>query len=117
MKRRLQSLFVFALASVVAASFVTGSVAMAYAHEIVFKGTVTKVEGSRIEVDTVDDKAQHKRVWFVVTDQTKVLRGDQVVSIAAARIEPKERIVVVVDHADEATSPTKALRVQLAPKP
>lgn len=112
MKRRLQSLLVFAVASVVA-----GSVAVAHAHEIVFKGTVTKVEGSRIEVDTVDDKAQHKRVWFVVTDQTKVLRGDQVVTIAAARIEPKERIVVVVDHADETTSPTRALRVQLAPKP
>lgn len=112
MKQRLRSLLVFA-----AASAVTWSVATAHAHEVVFKGAVIKVEGSRIEVDTVDDKAKHKRVWFVVTDQTKVLRGDRVVTIAAARIEPKERIVVVVDHADEATSPVKALRVQLAPKP
>lgn len=111
--RRLQPTVLFAAVVIL----VTGAVAAGDAHEIVFKGIVTKVEGNRIEVDTVDDKARHKRVWFAVTDQTKVLRGDQVVTVAAARIEPKERIVVVVDHADEATSPIKAMRVQLAPKP
>ena len=113
MKAMLQTLAVFVAAVSVCAS----SLAAVHAHEITFKGTVVKVEGSRIEVDTVDDKAQHKRMWFAVTDQTKVLRGDRVVSIADARIELKERIVIVVDHADEATSPTRALRVQLAPKP
>ena len=50
-------------------------------------------------------------VWFTVTADTKVQRGDAVVAYADAAIDERERIVVLVNTDFDAT---EALEVRLA---
>ncbi len=74
------------------------------AHETTFKGTVEAADKMRVQVRTVDDKGKvaPKAVWFAVKDATKVMRGDKVIPFADARPKPGERIVITVEHGDEA---------------
>jgi hypothetical protein len=68
------------------------------AHPMTYQGTVMAVESARVQVKTVDPMTKKEGpIWFVVTKDTKVKRGDQTVTYADAKIAKDERIVVIVD--------------------
>lgn len=83
------------------------------AHLMTFKGTVAKVEAARIQVKTVNDEGRENPVpeWFAPTAETKIMRGDQRVSLSAAKITAGERIVVIVDHGDDGVSVVVEVRL------
>ena len=73
------------------------------AHDMLTQGTVLTVAPARLEITSLN-KATKKdeTVAFVIDKNTKVKRGEKIVSYADARIEKGERIVVVV-NTDAAT--------------
>lgn len=69
------------------------------AHQQTFKGTVLSVAGTSVEVSVVDPKTKKEGPQTFKTDaETKVLRGDVVVTFASAKIRKGENIAVTVDH-------------------
>jgi hypothetical protein len=85
------------------------------AHPMTYQGTVLGVEPTRIQVKTVDDKTKKEdKVWFVVTKDTKVKRGEKTVTYADAKIGVNERIVVIVDM--DAATKMLAEELRLAAK-
>jgi len=109
MKKRL-------VAMLVAAVFVGGIAAMGvlYAHDMIYQGTVVGVETERLQVKTVDSETKTElTLWFTVTADTRVKRGDTVVAYASADIAKDERIVVVVTH--DAEGENVATELRLAP--
>lgn len=87
----------FAVATLVIASvFLVGGALSA--HPMTYQGTVVAVQPTKVQVKTVDEHTKKEEsIWFVVDKSTKVLRGDKALSYADAKIEVKERIVVIVD--------------------
>jgi hypothetical protein len=84
----------------------------AAAHDVVYQGTVVHVERERLQVRTIDEQTKKGQdLWFVVTKDTKVRRGDRPVSYAEAGIAPNERIVVVVTHGGEDKHVASELRL------
>ena len=82
------------------------------AHEVTHRGTVQAVEMERVQVQTVaEDGEEAELVWFTVTTDTKVQRGDAPVVYADAAIGEGERIVVLVNTDFDAT---EALELRLA---
>ena len=82
------------------------------AHEVTHRGTVQAVEMERVQVQTVTDAGEDAElVWFTVTADTKVQRGDAVVAYADAAVGEGERIVVLVNTDFDAT---EALELRLA---
>lgn len=89
--------------------------AAAWAHDVMYQGTVLAVESARIHVKTIDEKTKKEEdIWFAVDKQTKVKRGDKPVTYADAKVEPGERIVVVVNH--DAKVKNVATDIRLATK-
>ena len=83
------------------------------AHSVTYRGTVLAVEAGRVQVKTVDDASRKEEtIWFVVNKDTKVRRGDEVVTYAAARIVKGERIAVTIDH--DAATKMLATEIRLA---
>src|SRR5713101_1004980 len=88
---------IFRVAAVVFIVFATASVA--WAHEVTYLGTAVAVEATRVQVRTVDEETKREQsIWFMVNKDTKVKRGDKIVSYADAKIMKGERIAVIVDH-------------------
>jgi hypothetical protein len=84
------------------------------AHSVTYHGTVLAVEAARVQVKTVDDASRKEEtLWFVVDKDTKIRRGDEVVTYAAARIVKGERIAVTIDH--DAATKMLATEIRLAP--
>ena len=82
------------------------------AHEVTRRGTVQAVETDRVQVQTVaEDGEEAELVWFTVTTDTEVQRGDTAVAYADAAIGEGERIVVLVNTDFDAT---EALELRLA---
>ncbi len=82
------------------------------AHEVTHRGTVQAVEMERVQVQTVTEAGEDvELVWFAVTADTKVQRGEIAVSYADAVIGEGERIVVLVNTDFDAT---EALALRLA---
>ena len=82
------------------------------AHEVTHRGTVGAVELERVQVQTIDDAGDPADlVWFTVTGDTKLQRGDTIVTFADAAIDEGERIVVLVNTDFD---PTEALELRLA---
>ncbi len=82
------------------------------AHEVTHRGTVQAVETDRVQVQTVaEDGEDAELLWFTVTGDTEVQRGDAVVAYADAAIADGERIVVLVNTDFNATD---ALELRLA---
>lgn len=80
------------------AVFMAATVQM-LAHEETFKGKVLSVEGTRVRVNVVDPKTKKETpITFKTDGETKVLRGDKVVTFAAAKIRANENIAVTTDH-------------------
>lgn len=82
------------------------------AHEVTHRGTVQAVEMDRVQVQTTaEDGEDAELIWFTVTADTKVQRGDAVVAYADAAIGEGERIVILVNTDFDAT---EALELRLA---
>lgn len=70
-----------------------------FAHDVPYAGTVVRVEAGKLHVRTVDASTKKEEaVTFGLTRNTKVKRGDRVVSLADAAIATGERVVVIVNH-------------------
>ena len=69
------------------------------AHQQTFKGKVLSVAGTSVEVNVLDPKTKKEELHtFKIDAETKVLRGDAVVTFANAKIRKGENISVTVDH-------------------
>lgn len=90
-----------------------------FAHDETFKGTVISSEtgkltkdgkptkDTKLSVNVIDEKTKKESpMEFVVTAETKVLRGDKVVKYADAKIAKGERIAVTVNHDESMTHAT-----------
>lgn len=84
---------------VIAALLVGAAAGAAWAHDVLYQGTVLAVESTKVYVKTVEEKSKkEENIWFTVTRETKVKRGEKPVAYADAKIADGERIVVVVNH-------------------
>lgn len=82
------------------------------AHDVLYPGTVLRVEPERLQVKTVDpDTKKDVNLWFTITKDTKVKRGDTLVPYANAKIVKDERIVAVVNHDAEGRNVATELRL------
>lgn len=82
--------------SMVVGGLMAGRVA---AHQITFKGTVISAAPAVLMVSVVDEKTKKPAPkTFVLDDETKILRGDRLVTFAAAKIQKNEKIAVTIDH-------------------
>jgi hypothetical protein len=91
---------------------VTAGAGVLYAHDVLYPGTVLAVETEKLHVKTVDAETKKElNLWFAVTRDTKVRRGDRIVTYVDARIAKDERIVVVVNHDAEAKNVAAELRL------
>jgi len=103
-------------AALAAVALVVGASQPLLAHDVTYQGTVVTVEPARIQVKTAASKTQKEEtVWFAVSKDTKVRRGEKNVTYAEAAIVKGERIVVIVDH--DAETKMLATQIRLAPKP
>ena len=105
---KLKSLTALAVALLLTASLL--------AHQITYKGTVmaSRVEAGKLQlkVSVIDEKTKKPvPMDFTVDKDTKILRGDKLVTIAEARIEKNEKIAVTIDHDTDET-----IVVRLDPK-
>ena len=83
------------------------------AHPMTYKGTVVSVAESTLQVHAVDDMTKKESTMtFKVSDKTKILRGETVVTFKDAKIQKDERIAVTVNMD---TSPDAVLEIRLAP--
>jgi hypothetical protein len=84
------------LVSLVAAGLLSATL---LAHQITYKGTVISSEAATLRVNVVDEKTKKvSPMRFILDAETKILRGDNLVTFAAARIERNEKIAVTIDH-------------------
>jgi hypothetical protein len=85
----------------------------AFAHDVPYAGTVVLLEAGQLHVRTVDASTKKQEaITFGLTRDTKVKRGDRVVSLAEAAIAVGERVVVIVNH--DAAVKNVATEVRLA---
>ena len=69
------------------------------AHQVTYKGTVIALDKESVRVTVVDEKTKKPvAMKFDFDKETKVLRGDKLVTIAEARIVKGEKIAVTIDH-------------------
>ena len=97
----------------IAATVVGFSAASALsAHPMTYQGTVLTVQPTKVQVKTVDEHSKKEAdVWFVVTKDTKVIRGGKAVSYAEAKILAKERVGVIVDMDADTKNVAEELRL------
>jgi hypothetical protein len=83
------------------------------AHDVLYPGTVLAVEAKRVQVKTVDPESKKDiTLWFTITKDTQVKRGDRIVPYADANVRKDERIVVVITHEEMGKdNPAKELRL------
>ena len=74
------------------------------AHEITYKGTViatATVKGkTTVRISAVNPKTKKPEAMTFQVDahETKILRGDKVVTFEEAQIQKDEKIAVTIDH-------------------
>jgi len=69
------------------------------AHQVTYKGTVVSTDKMTVKVTVVDEKTKKPMdITFKIDKDTKILRGDKVVTLAEARIQKDEKIAVTTDH-------------------
>ena len=82
----------------VAAAIAVASVSL-LAHQETFKGTVIAVESTNVRVNVVDSTTRQTTPrTFYFDAETRILRGDALVTGATARIRVGENIAVTTDH-------------------
>jgi hypothetical protein len=69
------------------------------AHQETLKGKVLSVAPTSVRVNVVDPETRREvPMTFTTNEKTRVLRGDELVSFAGAKIQNDENIAVTVDH-------------------
>jgi len=73
------------------------------AHEITYKGTVLATETVKgkttIRVSVINEKTRKPApMTFSIDKETKILRGDTLMTYAEARIQKDEKVAVTIDH-------------------
>jgi hypothetical protein len=82
----------------IAVLFCVGATALV-AHQITYKGTVLSAAPKSLRVSVVDEKTKKPApMTFVLDEETKILRGDTLVTFAAAKIQKGEAAAVTIDH-------------------
>lgn len=90
----MKTLVAVACAAVVAVASVS-----LLAHQETFKGAVIAAEATSVRVNVLDPRTKAEAPkTFTINAQTRVLRGDAVVTWTNARVQAKENIAVTVDH-------------------
>jgi hypothetical protein len=84
------------------------------AHEVIVRGTVAAIEKTRVQIKTGEEKPDQKPEWYPIDNETKIKRGDKIVTFEQARIKVNERAVVIIDHPDR--GPVKTKEIRLAPE-
>ncbi len=70
-----------------------------WAHEETHKGTVIALEKTGVRVNVVDPKTKKTEPrLFEIDKETKILRGDTLLTLETAKIVKGEAIAVTVDH-------------------
>ncbi len=83
-------------------------------HEVTFKGTVISTDAKVVKVTVINEKTKKpEAMTFQHDNETKVLRGDTVVTFVQARIQKGEKVAVTVNHDDD---PEFALVIRLDEK-
>ena len=82
------------------------------AHPMSVMGTVVKIEATRIQVKTGNEKPGTGPTWYSIDEKTTFKRGDKIVKMAEAKIKPDERVVLMLDHAEEGPMKTIEIRLQ-----
>jgi hypothetical protein len=98
------------IAAVLAIVVICGA-ATVWAHLMTVKGTIAGLEPQRIQVKTGAEKKGAAPAWYPIDGRTKILRGKQVVSYEQAHMTIGERVVVNVDHQNDATMRTIDIRL------
>jgi len=107
---KIRSTLLVAIAATIALVLV-GSAALE-AHDVLYPGTVLRIEPGRLQVKTVEPETKKDvDLWFTIGKDTRVKRGDTLVPYADAKIAKDERIVVVVSHDAEGTDSVTELRL------
>lgn len=77
-----------------------------FAHLITFKGTVISATTASLKVTVIDEKTRKPApMSFVLDKETKILRGDTLLTFATAKIQAGEKVSVTIDHdVDEETA-------------
>ena len=87
------------LVAMLCAVFVAVASVSVLAHQETFKGAVLAAEAAAVRVNVLDPKTKAEAPkTFTISAETRVLRGDAVVTWANARVQAKEAIAVTVDH-------------------
>lgn len=83
--------------SIGAAMAVLASV-IVFAHPRTTKGTVVAAEPTKITISTIDDTTKKPvEKAFEIDKETKIYRGETVVTFAAAKIQKGENVSITVD--------------------
>jgi hypothetical protein len=73
-----------------------------FAHEETFKGTVIALEKAGVRMNVVDPKTKKTTVrLFEIDKDTKILRGDTLLTLETAKFTKGEAIAVTVNHDDD----------------
>lgn len=73
-----------------------------FAHEETHKGTVIALEKAGVRMNVVDPKTKKTTVrLFEIDKDTKILRGDTLVTLETAKFVKGEAIAVTVNHDDD----------------
>lgn len=91
-------------AAVICAAILSVASVSLLAHQETYKGKVLAIDAASVRVNVVDvkTKKESKRT-FKINKATKVLRGDTVVTVGAAKIKADENIAVTVNHDGDAS--------------
>ena len=90
---------------------VVAAPAVVCAHDVLYTGTVLSLETEQLHVKAINETKKEEDIWFAVTKDTKVRRGDTLVPYADAGITEGERVVVVVNHDAEVGNVATELRL------
>jgi hypothetical protein len=84
------------------------------AHEVIVRGTVAAIEKTRVQIKTGEEKPDQAPQWYPIDSETRIKRGEKIVTFDSARIKVNERAVIILDHPDRGPIRTKEIR--LAPE-
>jgi len=87
------------------------AVALLAAHDVTVQGTVAAIESTRIQVKTGLEARDESPAWYPIDAATIIRRGRKTVTLADARIQPDERVVLLIDHPDKGALKTKEIRL------
>lgn len=77
---------------------------VAAVHEYTYKGTVLSVSVKALKVKVLDEKTKKNiEMPFELDKETRILRGDKVVTFDEAKIQIGEKIAVTINSDDSET--------------